>query len=544
MVVLRPIHYLFAAAALWAALWVVLTAFMPAFPVDETRYLTVAWEMRQSGEWLLPTLNGAPYSHKPPLLMWLINIMWTLTGGPSIWAARVVSLLASLCVFFLTYNMARRLFPDQPRLHISAPLLLLSWPFFMLYGNLIMFDFLLALSTLASLIAAWQFYKTNGFRYWIFFGLAMGVGVLVKGPVVLINILVPVLIFPLLCRRHCDFPPLRRWYGGALLGVLIATATGLAWAIPAAITGGPEFARMIFWEQSAGRMTKNAFAHRREWWFYLIILPPFILPLLFWPLFWRALAALRGLPRSPAILFLASWVVPVFLIFAALGSKQPHYLIPLMPGLALLAAAALDHALKKKPEIKFRHGLMALLPYILAFLFLLAAPYIPALHHKDNRIIHDIMTGGHALWPLTGLLLSCGTLWLLMRRLPDKLLAQIYTMIVALSLFMGVLAFQFHPWAFALYDLRPVSEAVQSYKDKPLAIIPKYAGEIGFLARLTRPVEVLERPSLDKWLAAHPDGHVIVRYREHETPQGHDILFTQPYQADQYFSLVGPREER
>jgi 4-amino-4-deoxy-L-arabinose transferase-like glycosyltransferase len=41
-------------------------------PVDETRYTTVAWEMWVRSDFLVPHLNGETYSHKPPLLFWLI----------------------------------------------------------------------------------------------------------------------------------------------------------------------------------------------------------------------------------------------------------------------------------------------------------------------------------------------------------------------------------------------------------------------------------------------------------------------------------------
>ena len=49
----------------------------PALPIDETRYLAVAWEMWARGDWLVPTKNFALYTHKPPLLFWTMNLVWS-----------------------------------------------------------------------------------------------------------------------------------------------------------------------------------------------------------------------------------------------------------------------------------------------------------------------------------------------------------------------------------------------------------------------------------------------------------------------------------
>ncbi|MCL4764140.1 MAG: glycosyltransferase family 39 protein, partial [Burkholderiales bacterium] len=62
-----------ARAALFALLAAVALASRTAMPVDETRYLAVAWEMWTRGDFHVPHLNGAPYSHTPPLLFWLIH---------------------------------------------------------------------------------------------------------------------------------------------------------------------------------------------------------------------------------------------------------------------------------------------------------------------------------------------------------------------------------------------------------------------------------------------------------------------------------------
>ena len=68
------------AAALWLLLVGVALATRPLLPVDETRYVSVAWEMWQRGDFLVPHLNGSPYSDKPPLLFWLMHAGWWVFG--------------------------------------------------------------------------------------------------------------------------------------------------------------------------------------------------------------------------------------------------------------------------------------------------------------------------------------------------------------------------------------------------------------------------------------------------------------------------------
>ena len=74
----------FPAAAI-ALVWLVLVwmalSYRPLMPIDETRYVGVAWDMWLRGDWLVPQLNGRPYPDKPPLLFWLIKLGWGVFGG-------------------------------------------------------------------------------------------------------------------------------------------------------------------------------------------------------------------------------------------------------------------------------------------------------------------------------------------------------------------------------------------------------------------------------------------------------------------------------
>ncbi len=83
-----------------AALWINLDAHHLFVHTDEPRRALVALEMILSGDYLTPTLNGAPYLNKPPLYNWLIAASFQLSGRYDEWALRLPAVL-SLYAFAL-----------------------------------------------------------------------------------------------------------------------------------------------------------------------------------------------------------------------------------------------------------------------------------------------------------------------------------------------------------------------------------------------------------------------------------------------------------
>ena len=82
----------------YGALFAAGLAFRPLLPIDETRYLSVSWEMLLRGSYLVPTMNFEPYFQKPPMLFWLIDIAWAIVGV-SRWSALLVVFAASAAAF-------------------------------------------------------------------------------------------------------------------------------------------------------------------------------------------------------------------------------------------------------------------------------------------------------------------------------------------------------------------------------------------------------------------------------------------------------------
>ena len=163
----------------------------PLMPIDETRYLSVAWEMWQHKGWFDPlTKNFEPYSHKPPLLFWLINLSWGVFGV-SRWAALLPVLLMAFVNIYLVGILYKKLFADAKESH-ARWIMFGSVPFFF-YSTLMLFDMSMCVFAQLGLLALLNFTKDGRMRWMIAMGLAMGFGVLMKGPVAYLYVLFPVL---------------------------------------------------------------------------------------------------------------------------------------------------------------------------------------------------------------------------------------------------------------------------------------------------------------------------------------------------------------
>jgi 4-amino-4-deoxy-L-arabinose transferase-like glycosyltransferase len=311
-------------------------ALRPLMPVDETRYLSAAWDMWAHGDWLVPHLNGAPYPHKPPLLFWLIDAVWAVVGVHG-WAGRLVSPLFALGCLWMAWRLARLIWPDDADAARCAPLILIGFGTFAFYGSLAMFDAPLAFLSLVGVEGALRAWR--GLRWgWLVAGAALGLGILMKGPVAALHIL-PV---PLLAPLWMDGKPRGgrlRWYGFALGAFLLGAAIGLAWAIPAAEAGGPDYAAAMLWGQTADRVVRS-FAHREPPWWYLPVLPGLLFPWIFVPKLWRGFR--RRLDTGERLCLV--WFVAPLIVFSAVSGKQAQYLLPELAPAALFFAHRLAGA--------------------------------------------------------------------------------------------------------------------------------------------------------------------------------------------------------
>ena len=303
---------------------------------DEGRYAEIGREMKDSGDLLIPSLNGIPHFQKPPVIYWSTAASLAVLGENEV-AARMVSLLAALGVLALTYWIGRWWFDGTTGL-AAVWLLASSWQFFMLGRSLTPDMMMTFWSTAAIAGFAWanRSEEAAKARFLPYFA-CMGVAFATKGPM---GILVPLFTgigWQWGSRRSNRPGPKVPW----LLGLVLTLTLALGWFIAASLRH-PELGRYFFEFELLDRFLSKAHGRSQPVWYFIPVLLVGWLP---WtPLVPLALSSRRdGVHKSHRAVgwALLGWVVAPFVLLSLSGSKLLTYVLPLFPGIAIWLAAGL-----------------------------------------------------------------------------------------------------------------------------------------------------------------------------------------------------------
>lgn len=490
-------------------------------PYDETRYISVAWEMWRDKNFLIPHISGEIYSDKPPLLFWLVHSGWYLTGVNE-WWPRSIPFIFSIINIYLTRYITQRLWPDMEELKQVVPLVLISMPVWLFYTTPFMFDMLQVCLVLVAITGIMQFHERHYYGVLIF-GAAAGAGFLLKGPVIFIYILPLALTLPLWDRKYS--------YGYSklllqiLAGLLISSLIISCWIVPVIRSLGLDQVRELFWHQTAGRIV-HATSHNRPLLWYLYFMPLVLFPWLYRPGFLRTFTVKPG-QVSPQIMFCMLWILPPFILLSLFESKQLHYLLPLLPPLAIVIAYRL---VTENRENTVNYRIVGLFYIFLAMLFLTMLTL--KIHIQLIKWIYEIPPWWLLVTFFSGLMLYTGKI-----RLENP---------VALTA-IATLATIFAFYVCTLLATRPftgidhMAHIIADLQDKniPVAHIGSHREQFEFNGRLKKPLEKVERDTVKTWARMHPDGYVIARVSESGYPdvQRH-IIYKQPYRFRQELILI------
>ena len=366
-----------------------LACFLPGFvslqPMDrdEPRFAQATKQMLETGDFVDIRFQ-AEARHKKP-----VGIYWAQAAAVAAGEAlgvegarttialyRIPSLLGALAAVLLTYWAALALLPRRGALLAAA-----------LFGACIMLsaearlaktDALLAACATASfgaLARAWlgrarleRGRGPAGLGTALVFWLGLALGILVKGPMVPLFAGLAALV---LCLREGS----ARWLLDLRprLGLALTLAVVAPWFAAIAWKSGGAFFGEAVGRDMIGKVGGAAEKHGA---------PPGAYALAFFATFWPGAAfAALSIPFAwrargeEAVALLLAWIVPMWLIFEAVPTKLPHYVLPLMPAVAILTVLALHRGAldPRRPGARWVAGLVVLIPVGLTLGLSLAA---------------------------------------------------------------------------------------------------------------------------------------------------------------------------
>lgn len=355
----------------------------PLLGDHEALVAVIARNMRMSGEWLVPYFLDDPFVRKPPLSYWMSAAASyllpadSLSGLPlSTAAARLPSALAAMGTVLLLWRLASQMFGVMTgriaAIAASTSILIL------LFAPNATAEMAL---TFCCTWAAFHFWMgcqakslSGRLLHWSFFYIAMGVGMLAKGPAPLALVGVPLAVW---WYTHRPQRILARGGGQNIKRAGISFLRGLwsqsvraftnAWVVPGIFIFAAVF---VPWMIAVARVDPTAWnlwdwqylqrfegdyadtKHRGVFYFVPIVLG-FVAPWTLW-LFEGLLAPWLGRYRGirKPLYFVGIWGLGGVAVMSLMQFKKPYYVAPAIPGLLLLLSVPLSYWLMKPRAIQ------------------------------------------------------------------------------------------------------------------------------------------------------------------------------------------------
>ena len=345
------------------ALWLLATlGVRPLLLPDEGRYAEVARAMVH-GDLLVPTLNGLPFFHKPPLFYWLDIGAMTLLGENA-FAGRFGSFVGAWIMGAAMYFAMRRWHGKRPA--VIALGVLATMPFFFVGAQYANHDMLvggLIAAAILALARAVDEPPRVDLRWlvagWVMCALAM----LAKG---LIGFVLPALVIgPWLLAQGRWRQVVRLLHPLALLAFVVV---GAPWFVAMQLRY-PGFFDYFVIEQHFRRYAEANFNNEHGVWFFFVAMPLLTLP---WSAWLPAALKRVGAERGATLGLYAWWLIAVIGFFSIPRSKLVGYALPaLAPWCALLALAVASGGRRLWPWVM---GLAATACVVLVGIVAIKAP--------------------------------------------------------------------------------------------------------------------------------------------------------------------------
>ncbi len=321
---------------------------IPPIDRDEARFAQATKQMVETGDFVDIRFQDEVRYKKPVGIYWMQAAVVETAGALGlpkarlrIWVYRIPSLIGAVGAVLLTY-WAALAFVTR-RAAVFAALMMCASVLLSVEARLAKTDAMLLLTVVAAMGAmarvylSWQRGEDPEHPPWSWpaiFWTAIAIGILLKGPLILMFVGLTILTLGILDRNASWLWRLRPVWG--LMWTLVLV---LPWFIAIYWRAGDTF----FTDSVGGDMLSKLAAQESHG------APPGLYLLLFWITFWPG-APLAGMAapaiwrarREPGAQYLLAWLLPSWLVFELVLTKLPHYVLPLYPAIAILTVGALE----------------------------------------------------------------------------------------------------------------------------------------------------------------------------------------------------------
>lgn len=331
-----------------------LLAFVPGLfqipPVDrdEARFAQATKQMLETGDYIDIRFQDEVRYKKPVGIYWLQaaavktgEALGVPRARTTIWLYRLPSLIGASGAVLLTY-WAALVFVSR-RAALLAGIMMASSILLGVEARLAKTDAMLLLTSVAAMGAMARIYLSTrrapetriGWPMPALLWTAIAGGVLLKGPLILMFIALTALTLSIADRSARWLRELRPLAGFLWMIVLV-----LPWFVAIVLKSGDSFFMKSVGEDMLAKIVSGQEAHGAPPGFYFLLFfvtfwPGSVLAGLAAPMVWRA-------RREPGAKFLLAWLLPSWLVFEAVMTKLPHYVLPLYPAIAILIVGIME----------------------------------------------------------------------------------------------------------------------------------------------------------------------------------------------------------
>ncbi len=244
-------------------------AMMPLMESTEARYAEIAREMITSGNYLEPHFNAIKHFHKPPLTYWLIAGGFKIFGLNN-FGARFFGVLAVLAVVFL-YRTTILFIPKNEN-RLVACFIFCSSLLFLVVSRLASTEIYLITCVLAAQYYLFsQIFGAKNWKNTLWYGFWLGLGFMIKGPIIFLFTILPALISKIIDYRH------RKIFhkNEIILSIGIFAVLALPWYF-LVISKNPGLLEYFLKVQTVNRAITNQFhRYKPPWYFFYIFAATF-----------------------------------------------------------------------------------------------------------------------------------------------------------------------------------------------------------------------------------------------------------------------------